>query len=68
MGVNFELEREVANYRNLRPEHQARLRAAALRRANAERNEAFRQAFALLVRGARRLGGVLLTCSRLRRA
>jgi hypothetical protein len=64
MGMNFELDWEIANYRNLRPEHQARLRADALRRAQALRHEAVREVFAGLARGVRQRCRMLLFAGR----
>lgn len=50
MGMNFERDWEIANYRNLLPDHQARVRADALRRAHAMRGAAFHEMFVALAR------------------
>jgi hypothetical protein len=59
MCANSELDRDVANYRALRPAHQTLVRAAAVRRANALRLAAFREVFWALARTLRRLGGAI---------
>ena len=60
MGMNFELDWEIANYRTLSAERQAQLRADALRRAHALRHEEFGAVFRALTCGIFHSGRALV--------